>query len=147
MNEKNYATRSIIESAPMADWYDLLLRKELYSFYHTLPLSRLINDTKWELEELLQGVESWNLENIKEEIADVVFDTCQIIQALFIQDLINETDILWSAQRQKEKIYKRQPFLKDNSEKPNSWEEETALFKKLKNKNKQDPQLEILFNN
>jgi hypothetical protein len=49
-------------------------------------------------------------------------------------ELISPEDLQHTGQAQKQKIYKRQPFLKDNSEKPNSWEEETALFKKLKEK-------------
>jgi hypothetical protein len=57
-----------------------------------------------------------------------------LIQALFKRELISSEDLQHTGQAQKQKIYKRQPFLKDNSEKPNSREEETALFRKLKNK-------------
>jgi hypothetical protein len=64
----------------------------------------------------------------------VIFNTCQLLQALLKNKLISPEDLQHTGQAQKQKIYKRQPFLKDNSEKPNSWEEETALFKKLKGK-------------
>jgi hypothetical protein len=37
-------TRQIVESAPIKDWYDLLLRKEKYSFYIDRPFERLIRD-------------------------------------------------------------------------------------------------------
>jgi NTP pyrophosphatase (non-canonical NTP hydrolase) len=125
-------TRDIIESAPIADCYDLLLRKEHYSFYMDRPFERLIRDTQWELQELMEWIQNNDKENIKEELADVIFNTCQVIQALFKRELITPEDLANTWKAQKQKIYKRQPFLKDNSEKPNSWEEETALFKKLK---------------
>ena len=140
-------TRQIMEAAPVASWYDLLLRKEEYSFYTDLPFQRLIKDVKGELDELLTWIENNDSENIKEEINDVVFNTCQLIQALFKRWLIDIQAIQESAEDQKNKIYKRQPFLKDQSEKPTDWEHETALFKKLKAKNKPNPQLEILFDN
>lgn len=140
-------TRQIIEAAPVASWYDLLLRKEKYSFYTDLPFQRLIKDVKGELDELLTWIENKDSENIKEEINDVVFNTCQLIQALFKRWLIDIQAIQKSAWDQKDKIYKRQPFLVDQSEKPTDWEHETALFKKLKAKNKPNPQLEILFDN
>jgi len=125
-------TREIIESAPVADWYDLLLRKEKYSYYVDRPFERLIKDVKWELDELLTWIQNEDSENIKEEVWDVIFNTCQLIQALFKRELITPEDFQRTWINQKKKIYKRQPFLKDNSKKPESWEEETALFKKLK---------------
>lgn len=127
-------TREIINSFPVKDWYDLLLRKETYSHYVDRPFDKLIKNVKWELDELLAWIENKDSENIKEEIADVIYNTCQLLQSLKKQSLITSEDIQNMWQAQKQKIYKRQPFLKDNSEKPNSWEEETALFKKLKNK-------------
>ena len=39
-------TRELIESAPVADRYDLLLRKENYSHYVDRPFERLIKDAK-----------------------------------------------------------------------------------------------------
>jgi hypothetical protein len=39
-------TRELIEAAPVKDWYDLLLRKEQYSFYIDRPFERLIKDVK-----------------------------------------------------------------------------------------------------
>lgn len=125
-------TREIIESAPVADWYDLLLRKEKYSYYVDRPFERLIKDVKWELDELLTWIQNEDSENIKEEIGDVIFNTCQLIQALFKRELITTEDFQKTWINQKKKIYKRQPFLKDNSKKPESREEETALFRKLK---------------
>ena len=125
-------TREIIKSAPVADWYDLLLRKEKYSYYVDRPFERLIKDVKWELDELLTWIQNEDSENIKEEVWDVIFNTCQLIQALFKRELITPEDFQRTWINQKKKIYKRQPFLKDNSKKPESWEEETALFKKLK---------------
>lgn len=127
-------TREIIDSFPLKDWYDLLLRKETYSHYVDRPFEKLINNVKWELDELLTWIQNNDSENIKEETADVIYNTCQLIQALFKKELISSEDLQHTGQAQKQKIYKRQPFLKDNSEKPNSWEEETALFRKLKNK-------------
>lgn len=127
-------TREIIDSFPVKDWYDLLLRKETYSHYVDRPFEKLIKNVKWELDELLTWIQNQDSENIKEEAADVIYNTCQLIQALFKRDLITSEDIQHTWKAQKQKIYKRQPFLKDNSEKPNSREEETALFHKLKNK-------------
>ena len=125
-------TRELIEAAPVKDWYDLLLRKEQYSFYIDRPFERLIKDVKWELDELLTWIQNKDYENIKEEIADVMFNTSQLIQALLSRDLITSEDFHNTAKEQKKKIYKRQPFLKYNYEKPVDWEHETALFKKLK---------------
>lgn len=124
-------TREIIESAPVADWYDLLLRKEKYSYYVDRPFERLIKDVKGELDELLVWIQNNDSENIKEEMSDVIFNTCQLIQALFKHELVNSEDLQNSWKAQKEKIYKRQPYIKQNK-KLESWEEETALFKKLK---------------
>lgn len=124
-------TREIIESAPVADWYDLLLRKEKYSYYVDRPFERLIKDVKGELDELLVWIQNKDSENIKEEMGDVIFNTCQLIQALFKNELVNSSDLQRSWKAQKEKIYKRQPYIKQN-QKLESWEEETALFKKLK---------------
>lgn len=130
-------TRQIMEAAPVASWYDLLLRKEKYSFYTDLPFQRLIKDVKGELDELLAWIENNDSENIKEEINDVVFNTCQLIQALFKRWLIDTQAIQESAWDQKDKIYKRQPQLKSGP-KPKSWEEETELFKKLKEQQKNE---------
>lgn len=124
-------TRDIIESAPVADRYDLMLRKEQYSFYLDRPFERLIKDTQWELQELLEWIQNNDKENIKEELADVIFNTCQVIQALFKRELITPEDFSNTWKAQKKKIYKRQPYIKEHV-KLNSWEEETALFKKLK---------------
>lgn len=127
-------TRELFESVPVKDRYDLLLRKENHSYYIDRPFERLIKDVKWELDELLTWIQNNDSENIKEETADVIFNTCQLLQALMKKCLITSEDLQNTGKAQKQKIYKRQPFLKDNSEKPNSWEEETALFKKLKEK-------------
>ena len=124
-------TREIIESAPVADWYDLLLRKEKYSYYVDRPFGRLIKDAKGELDELLAWIQNGDSENIKEELWDVIFNTCQVIQALFKRELITPEDFQQTWINQKKKIYKRQPYLK-SQEKLDSWETETALFKKLK---------------
>ena len=44
-------------------------------------------------------------ENIKEEIADVMFNTSQLIQALLSRDLITPEDFHNTATEQKKKIY------------------------------------------
>lgn len=124
-------TRELIEAAPVKDWYDLLLRKEQYSYYIDRPFERLIKDVKWELDELLTGIQNNDSANIKEEVADVIFNTCQLMQALLKRDLVTAEDIRNTWKEQKKKIYTRQPYIKENV-KLNSREEETALFKKLK---------------
>ena len=126
-------TRELIESAPVADRYDLLLRKEEYSHYVDRPFERLIKDAKGELDELLNWIQNGDMENIKEEVWDVIFNTCQVLQALLKRELITPEDIHQTGINQKKKIYKRQPHLKENR-KLDSREEETALFAKLKNK-------------
>ena len=126
-------TRELIESAPVADRYDLLLRKEEYSHYVDRPFERLIKDAKGELDELLSWIQNGDMENIKEEVWDVIFNTCQVLQALLKRELITPEDIHQTGINQKKKIYKRQPYLKENK-KLDSREEETALFAKLKNK-------------
>lgn len=131
-------TRTIVESAPVADWYDLLLRKENYSYYIDRPFERLIHDAQGELQELLEWVNKGDHENIKEEVADVIFNTCQVLQAVMKRQWISPEEFNQLGKDQKQKIFKRQPFLKYNSEKPNSREEETALFKKLKEQSKKN---------
>jgi hypothetical protein len=39
-------TRELFESVPVKDRYDLLLRKETYSYYIDRPFERLIKDVK-----------------------------------------------------------------------------------------------------
>ena len=124
-------TRQLIESAPVADRYDLLLRKEEYSHYVDRPFERLIKDAKWELDELLVWIQNQDRDNIREEVWDVIFNTCQVLQALLKRELITTDDIHQTGVNQKKKIYKRQPYLKENR-KLDSREEETALFAKLK---------------
>ena len=124
-------TRQLIESAPIADRYDLLLRKEEYSHYVDRPFERLIKDAKWELDELLVWIQNQDRDNIREEVWDVIFNTCQVLQALLKRELITPDDIHQTGVNQKKKIYKRQPYLKENR-KLDSREEETALFAKLK---------------
>ena len=124
-------TREMFESVPVKDRYDLLLRKENYSYYIDRPFERLIKDVKWELDELLTWIQNKDSENIKEETADVIFNTCQLLQALMKQCLIFPEDLQNTWKAQKQKIYKRQPYIKENH-KLDSREEETALFKKLK---------------
>ena len=128
-------TREIVNSFPVKDRYDLLLRKETYSYYVDRPFERLIKDVKWELDELLTWIQNQDIENIKEETADVIFNTLQLIQALMKNKLISPEDLQHTGQAQKQKIYKRQPQLR-HGPKPNSWEEETELFKKLKEQSK-----------
>jgi hypothetical protein len=53
------------------------------------------------------------------------------MQALLKRDLITTEDIRNTGKEQKKKIYTRQPYIKEHV-KLNSREEETALFKKLK---------------
>lgn len=129
-------TEEIYRSFPTKDWYQLLRRKEAYSFYTDLPFERLVKDLKGEIDELFQWIESNDSENIKEELADVLFNTQQLIQALFKKGLITSEDLKATWKEQKEKIYWRQPHLNSNSEKPTDREHETALFKKLKEERK-----------
>ena len=125
-------TRQEFESFPVKDWYDLLLRKENYSFYLTRPFERLISDVQWELQELLEWIQNNDKENIVEEAGDVIFNVCQLFQALLKRELITPEDLQQTGINQKKKIYKRQPYLKEH-QKLSSREEETALFRKLKN--------------
>lgn len=128
-------TREIVNSFPVKDRYDLLLRKETYSYYVDRPFERLIKDVKWELDELLTWIQNKDSDNIKEETADVIFNTLQLIQALMKNELISPKDLQHTGQAQKQKIYKRQPQLR-HGPKPNSREEETELFRKLKEQSK-----------
>ena len=124
-------TEEIYRSYPIKDWYELLRRKEEKSYYSDLPFERLIKDLKWEIDELFQWIQKQDLENIKEELADVLLNTQQVIQALFKRWLITAEDLKGTWKAEKAKIYHRTPFIR-SWEKPNSWEEETELFRKLK---------------
>ena len=144
-------TEEIYRNYPTKDWYQLLRRKEAYSYYTDLPFERLVKDLKGEIDELFQGIEANDVENIKEEVADVIFNTQQLIQALFKKWLLTSEDLKATGKEQKKKIYWRQPHLNSNSEKPIDREHETALFKKLKEERKaaeakkREVQTEILF--
>ena len=139
-------TEEIYRNYPIKDWYELLRRKEEKSYYSDLPFDRLIKDLKWEIDELFQWIQKHDLDNIKEELADVLLNTQQVIQALVKRWLITSDDFKQTGKAEKEKIYQRQPYLVDWT-KLSSRAEETALFKKLKEKKKPNPQLKILFDN
>lgn len=131
MNEKWNVTEQIYRSFPIKDWYELLRRKEEKSYYSDLPFERLIKDLKWEIDELFEWIEKWDLDNIKEELADVILNTQQVIQALFKRWLVTAEDLKETWKAEKEKIYNRTPFIR-SWEKPEDREHETQLFKKRK---------------
>lgn len=143
-------TEELYRSYPMKDWYELLRRKEDKSFYSDLPFERLVKDLKWEIDELFEWIEKNDKPNIVEEVWDVILNTQQLLQALMKRWLLTVEDLKWTWKAEKEKIYQRQPYLKDWTQ-LGSWEEETALFKKLKEQKKKETerehQMEILFNN
>lgn len=120
-------TRKLVESFNIKDWYDLWLRKELYSLFVDRQVEHQIKCIKWELDELLQWIEKWDKENISEEMSDVIYNTIQLLQSLLKKWLVDENDIANSGKKQKEKIFIRQPFLK-TQEKPESFQQEHNLF-------------------
>jgi len=124
-------TRTLIESFPIKDRYDLSLRKEMYSLFIDKDISHQIKAVKWELDELLEWVEKWDVENISEEVWDVIFTTISLLQSLLKKWLIDDVDMKVSWLAQKKKIYNRQPFLKKH-EKPEDFETEHNLFIKRK---------------
>lgn len=124
-------TEEIYRNYPVKDWYELLRRKEEKSYYSDLPFERLIKDLKWEIDELAEWIEKWDLDNIKEELADVILNTQQVIQALFKRWLITAEDLKWTWKAEKAKIYHRTPFIR-YGEKPEDREHETQLFKQRK---------------
>ena len=131
MNEKLNVTEQIYRNFPIKDWYELLRRKEKKSYYSDLPFERLIKDLKWEIDELAEWIDKWDLENIKEELADVILNTQQVIQALFKRWLVTTEDLRWTWKAEKEKIYYRTPFIR-SWERLIDWEHETQLFKQRK---------------
>lgn len=124
-------TEEMYRNYPVKDWYELLRRKEEKSYYSDLPFERLIKDLKWEIDELAEWIEKWDLDNIKEELADVILNTQQVIQALFKRWLITAEDLKGTWKAEKAKIYHRTPFIR-SWEKPEDREHETQLFKQRK---------------
>lgn len=124
-------TREIFENFPSKDYYDLLLRKEYYSYYIDRDVSHHVECIKSELEEVLEAVENWQ-DNIWEEMNDIIYNTLQLLQSLLKKWHIDETDIKMFGKFQKDKVYKRQPFLKEN-QKPESFDDEHLI--RLQNKN------------
>lgn len=124
-------TRKLIENFPLKDWYDLSLRKEMYSLFIDKDVAHQVKCVKWELDELLEWVEKWDIENISEEMGDVIFTTISLLQSLLKKWLVDDVDLKVSWLAQKHKIYKRQPFLKTH-QKPESFEHEHDLFMKQK---------------
>jgi hypothetical protein len=99
----------------------------------------LIQDAQGELGELLIWIQNSDHENIKEEVADVIFNTCQVIQAVMKRWYISPEEFNHLGKDQKKKIFTRQPYIKTH-QKLGSWEEETAMFKKLKEEAKRKAQ-------
>lgn len=124
-------TEEMYRNYPIKDWYELLRRKEEKSYYSDLPFERLIKDLQWEIDELAEWINKGDVENIKEELADVILNTQQVIQALFKRWLVTAEDLRWTWKAEKEKIYYRTPFIR-SWEKPENWEHETQLFKQRK---------------
>jgi len=88
--------------------YELLRRKEQYSWYQENDYQKYIKDTISELLELQEWIENNDWENIEEELMDVIMQIWQLINKLLNDWLINKLDF-W---KQKSKILKRSPNLK-----------------------------------
>lgn len=131
MNENLNVTEQIYRNFPIKDWYELLRRKEEKSYYSDLPFERLIKDLKGEIDELENGINNWDLDNIVEEVGDVILNTQQLLQALFKRWLVTAENLRKTWKAEKEKIYFRTPFIR-SWEKPIDREHETQLFKKRK---------------
>lgn len=117
-----------IRNFNIKDRYDLWLRKELYSNFidrtilkQSLPL---VNESK----ELYEAIESNNIDEIKKEFSDVIYSLMLLTSCLIKEWLITNKDLQNMWKQQKEKIFKRSPFLKENK-KVSIDEEEEARFK------------------
>jgi len=87
--------------------YELLRRKEKFSWYQENSIEKHIKDTIWELEELLEWVTNNDIDNIQEELQDVIMNVGQLIYKI-----IKEKDIKLDFKKHKQKILERSPNLK-----------------------------------
>ena len=128
-------TRKIIENIDVKSRYNLLLRKEKYSHYIDKSLEEQIYYIQWELTELLNWIDNNNVENIREEILDIVYNTAQLLQSLFKKWVIDENLIKNSAKIQYKKILKRQPQLQEQFKCINQEEEDLFFYRNKWRKN------------
>ena len=105
---KKTNTRKIKELLQNKDLWELLSRKDKYSWYSENSYSKYIKDTVWELLELQEWIDNWDIENIEEEVMDCVMMFWQLLNKLMSDNLIDWLDF----NKHKNKIVWRSPNLK-----------------------------------
>jgi len=123
-------TKFIWDQINDSSLYELLRRKEKFSWYIENDYQKYIKNTIDELLELQEWIENNNIDNIQEETMDVIMMVWQLINKLVSDDLIKELDF----KKHKDKIIWRSPNLKPWNY---IWlEEEHRLWQELKLKQK-----------
>ena len=117
-----------IRNFNIKDRYDLWLRKELYSNFIDRTILKQSLPPVNESKELYEAIESNNIDEIKKEFSDVIYSLMLLTSCLIKEWLITNKDLQNMWKQQKEKIFKRSPFLKENK-KVSIDEEEEARFK------------------
>jgi len=116
-----------IRNFNIQDWYDLWLRKELYSNFVDRDIKKqllpLINESK----ELQEALDSGNIDEVKKEYWDVIYALMLLTSWLIKEGILTEEDFRNMWKQQKSKIYARSSFLKQNK-KVSIDEEENERF-------------------
>ena len=124
--------KEIIRNIDIWNRYDLLERKANYSNFIDRNIKSQLLVLLDEIWELFKAVDDNNIEEVKKELLDVLFNTWQLLYSLEKKWFIDENFMKTSWKQQKDKIFKRSPFLKENRKV--SIEEEEKLRYESKNK-------------
>ena len=106
--------KEIIRNIDIWNWYELLERKANYSNFIDRSIKSQLVVLLNEIKELWEAVDDNNINEVKKELLDVLFNTWQLLYSLEKKWYINDEFMKTSWKTQKDKIIKRSPFLKDN---------------------------------
>ncbi len=135
---ENLSTRKVFDGMKESakDFYDLLIRKELYSNFADWPLEKQVQTVIDEATELKKEIENNNVDEIRKETIDVLYVTLMSISSMYTQGLIDDEFLASMGSVQREKIMQRSPFLKEHY-KPTS-ERENEIWYETKAKLKEE---------
>lgn len=106
--------KNIIKNIDVKNRYDLFERKANYSNFIDRDVSKQIAVLLNETNELLEAVQNENVEETKKELLDVLYNVWQLLYSMEKKWMIDEEFMCKSWKTQKDKIFQRSPFLKEN---------------------------------
>lgn len=106
--------KDLIRQFPVYDWYQLLQKKAECSNFIDRSISSQLQVLLNEVRETQEAANNNNINEIRKEVLDILFNTFQLLYSLEKKWIIDEDFIKSSWKVQKQKIYKRSPFLLEN---------------------------------